>query len=159
MAAQNLAYVYVIGSPEGPCKVGYTVATARRLKEIQKAETRRIDIFGKWPVGHAKALAVERYAHWLLRDKQISGEWFDVTPEEASGAVSRATRAGVDPDYPLPRVDMIGRGLGCGEHIATKFPKGTRERIRSALETDEHQADLIRAAVEAELQRRQKPKP
>jgi hypothetical protein len=158
-AIENWAYVYVIGSQSGPCKVGYSVDTERRLKDIQRPKTQRIQIFGKWPLGHATALAVERYAHWLLRDKQISGEWFDVTAEEAADAVSRAVREGVDPDYPLPRVDLIGRALGCGEHIATKFPQRTRERIRGVLAASEHQADLIREAVEAELKRREKPKP
>lgn len=153
---ENLAYVYVIGSSGGPCKVGYSVDTERRLRDLQRPRTQRITVFGKWPIGHAAALSVERYAHWLLREKQISGEWFDVTAEEAADAVSAAIHEGVDPDYPLPRVDMIGRALGCGENIHTKYPQGTRERIRSALASDEHQADFIRAAVEAELKRRER---
>lgn len=155
-AVKNLAYVYVIGSPNGPTKVGYSVDTERRLKNLQRPITQRIQIFGKWPVGYSSALAVERYAHWLLREKQISGEWFDVTPDEASEAVARAVNEGVDPNYPLPRIDLLGRELLCGEHIATKFPQGTRERIRGALGDGEHQANLIRAAIETELKRRER---
>lgn len=155
---ENLAYVYVIGSQNGPTKVGYSVDTERRLKSIQRPKTQRIQVFGKWPVGHASALAVERYAHWLLRDKQISGEWFNVTPDEASEAVYRAVNEGVDPNYPLPRIDLIGRRLLCGEHITTKYPQRTRERIRAVLADGEHQADLIREAVENELERRERSK-
>lgn len=157
---KNLAYLYVIGADSGPCKVGYSVAPKRRLADLQRPETRQLFICGSWPVGHAQALATERYAHWLLREHQVSGEWFDVPSEIAGDAVSRALHEGVDPDYPMPRVDMLGRALGCGEVIATKYPAGTRARIRAQLTADQHQAEFIRDAIEAELKRRErKPKP
>jgi hypothetical protein len=43
---------------------------------------------------------------------------------------------------------------GENEQVMARFPAGTLDRIKAALIQGEKQADFIRSAVEAELQRR-----
>ncbi len=53
----------------------------------------------------------------------------------------------------------MGRKHINDEAISARFPQGTLARIKAALRKAESQAELIRQAVEAELDRREKLKP
>jgi hypothetical protein len=50
----------------------------------------------------------------------------------------------------------VGRKLRWPERIGAKFPPGTLARITRVLEKGEVRLDFIRAAVEAELERRER---
>lgn len=158
---QETAFVYAIGSTNGPTKIGYSLMPKKRLEVFRKKAKRDLEIFGTWPVGAAIALHVERYAHWLLRDKHITGEWFSCNRDEALDAIRRAATEDHDPNYAIPRIDTVGREIKGGVTIPTKYPRGTRERLLNV--SPGAYADFIRAAVaeklereEAELERRER---
>lgn len=157
-ARQAVTYLYVFGAEVGPSKVGQSTCPPRRLKQLQAKHPERIVVAGTWPVGGRVALATERYVHWLLRERHVHGEWFDAPREEIVAAIETALRVGPDPEYPMPRADMLARGIGSGEHLSVKHPKGTKARIDDLLAADEHRADFIREAVEREITRRSKAK-
>lgn len=154
------AYLYVLGVPGGPHKIGYSYRPEARVKAMAREGHQGVFLAGQWPVGARIVQAAERYVHWLLRDRHLKNEWFNVTREEAEDAVRRAMTPEVLNS--LDRYDMIppltqpDKGLKYGEYVRTKFPAGTRGRIVAALNPGEQQADMFREAVEAELRRREK---
>jgi hypothetical protein len=50
----------------------------------------------------------------------------------------------------------VGRKKRWSEDMQARFPEGTFERITAALKEGEDRTDFVRAAVEAELRRREK---
>jgi len=156
--ASEDAYVYAIGSRSGPVKIGYSTDPAKRLKTLQAKSDCELFVLGKWAIHGRRALCIERYVHWLLRDKHFTGEWFNASREEAAEAVRLAmAEEDLDQVYPIPRVWTMRRQLRDGENITTKFPKGTRARLHAACGDD--YAEFVRSTVEAELKRRERQKP
>jgi len=150
MAAEH-AYLYVVGTTDGPTKIGYSMAPANRLKAYQR-EGRKAFLAGQWPVGRRIALTAERYVHWQLREHHIRGEWFNVTQETAAKAIEAALAksAEFDPEQRIPSLDIHG------SH--SRLPAGTLDRIDLALDqgANEKRSDFIRDAIERELKRRQR---
>jgi len=84
------AYVYVIGPADGPQKIGKADDVAHRRRMLQSASAHDLSVSFALPVNRDMALDVERRAHWLLREDRLRGEWFNITPAEARGAVEQA---------------------------------------------------------------------
>src|SRR6185312_11306163 len=127
--ANLISYIYIVSIEDGPTKVGHTMDTARRMKQLQALfPWRELFLAGKWPVGASIAHATERYVHWLLRKSHISGEWFDASREEVVAAIEKGLRGEVNHYDMIPPIGHIAQGLNTGEFISTKFPRGTRER-------------------------------
>jgi hypothetical protein len=152
----DTSYIYVMGleTGDGPCKVGRSMDTAKRVKMLSAQYGKNLIVMGKWPVGAYLALQVERYTHWLLRDRHYSGEWFSVTASEAAAAIEQAVNAPITDKLLLPPIDVPGRKILNGEHIAVKFPSGTRAAISNIMGGADGRADFIREAVEREIARR-----
>lgn len=158
---ENFAYLYVLGIPGGPYKIGYSYSPEDRVRAMIRAGHKGAFLCGQWPMETRVVQAAERYVHWLLRDRRLKNEWFNVTRGEAEDAVRKA----LEPEA-LNALDVIPSGTlpdkrsgyGEGDYVRTKFAVGTRERIRAALRPGEYPADLHRAAVEAELRRRERDK-
>lgn len=155
MADRNTVYIYIFGMEDGPSKVGYSIDTARRVKQIQAEHGEKITVTGKWPVGARIALGVERYVHWLLRDYHYSGEWFSAPYDVIAEAIQKALAGEVDMSHLIPRIDIVARGWNQAEYIGTKYPRGTRERFRALLDK-RHHGEFVRAAVLSELARRER---
>lgn len=85
--------VYVLGPEDGPQKVGVSNDLRRRLVSIQNGNHLDLCIAAAFPVQRSEARMVEKFAHRLLWEFKIRGEWFDVTPEQAAAAVMRAVAA------------------------------------------------------------------
>lgn len=159
-----MSFVYVIGHDIGPQKIGFTDDLAYRLKCLQRQEgSRALAVFKAYEVPSAEALKAERMAHWLLRDKMVRSEWFDVTPQEAAAAVEKAVARDYTATDAVPPVQPRGRVLW-PEHAMGRFPKGTFARIE-ALVGSSDRSDFFREAVaekleraEAELERRERKK-
>lgn len=151
----DIAYIYVMGIEGGPSKIGHSLSPERRKVQIEREENCRVVVTGKWDVGFARALAVERYIHWLLRDKHIRGEWFSASQDEIVEAVETALSKGFHDGYVVPALDRAARGMTYGQYISTKFPDQTKERIAVVLSEAETHAHFIREAVERELERRE----
>ena len=92
VALTSRAFVYVIGDPEGPQKVGVANDVTKRLASLQTGNPRPLACASFFEIQN-DAGEVERYAHWLLRDQKVRGEWFNVTPAEAASAVAEAKSA------------------------------------------------------------------
>jgi hypothetical protein len=87
------AYVYVIGAEDGPQKIGVAIDPQERCRMFQTANHVLLKISLSIPVSRNQARYVERYAHWLLEDKHVRGEWFDVSPDEARQVIETAAKA------------------------------------------------------------------
>ncbi len=97
--------VYIIGSHHGPKKIGVASDLMRRLAFIQTSSPVRLKILAEVLMATDVAVKVEAYAHWLLRDAHITGEWFNVLTDDAVKAVKSA-------------VDAVARG-----ETARKLPR------------------------------------
>jgi hypothetical protein len=82
--------VYVIGPDVGPQKIGISINPTKRLGDIKKGVTGDISVVAVVDPGDRSAAEIEMRAHWLLRGQRLSGEWFDVTRDEAVSAVNQA---------------------------------------------------------------------
>ena len=93
----QLSYLYVIGSETGPQKVGISYNPAQRLRSIINDPShefgRDLDLVSARRIDRASARKAERYAHWVLRDHHVKGEWFSATLDEAKTAIEAAGHA------------------------------------------------------------------
>ena len=83
--------LYVMGSTIGLTKIGIAQDPCARLRTIQGAAGIRLSLV------HSSdktldARAIEAAAHKLLAEKRKTGEWFDVSPDEAVEALAEAAR-------------------------------------------------------------------
>lgn len=82
------AFVYVASAGDQRQKVGISIDPAKRLADLSGACGYRLTLVSQREA--VDALAVEKMAHWLLRQHQLHGEWFEVDAAKADDAVSRA---------------------------------------------------------------------
>ena len=92
---------------------------------------------------------IEVTAHWLLADFENGREWFNVSAAQALDAVRRATVMVDSGHIPHSRFSYLRRKAKSAEQDA---------RVRAALFKGESMKHFYDRAVEAELQRREKPK-
>jgi len=147
-------FVYVIGIEGGPTKVGRSCSIPRRLYEIEREECAAVFLAGAWPWGPTLALAVERYSHWMLRQHQYRGEWFNVSCDEAIAIVSKAMSTDLCVLQTLPPIDAVGPKSKFPELFQTRYPAGTIGRIKTLLGDDPDPSSFIRGAVDREIRRR-----
>lgn len=83
-------HIYVIGSPSGPFKIGIATNLKGRLSSIQTGSPVKVSVIHVVIVPREDAISVEGHAHKLLHAHRMSGEWFNVSSEDAKGAVIRA---------------------------------------------------------------------
>ena len=140
--------IYVMGVAGGPHKIGICNDVKLRLYHVRRDEgSQGIVLFETFELSQRKAIAAERYAHWLLREKQFRGEWFNVDLAEALNTVKTAIAAdfsGIDILPPLTTPSM------------PRLPAGTLDRIDAVLDEGENRAAFIRGAIEKELKRRER---
>ncbi|WP_286963561.1 GIY-YIG nuclease family protein [Methylobacterium sp.] len=167
MARAAAAHLYVIGSRRGPHKVGVSANPRKRLSQLQTGTASLLILKRTTATPIAEPEAVERYAHWLLRESAVRGEWFRVTEEAAWVALTAAVEAIAKglrvPEPPKPEPKKRGRPLNEHEPVLIRFVPGTKERVRAVLEEGEDHASFVRTAVDEKIARRlrqaRKPKP
>jgi hypothetical protein len=94
------AFVYVIQSGEdGPVKIGSAGRPSKRIANLQTSSWQ--DLFLRAVVPAFRSVAVEQAAHILAREHSIRGEWFDLSPSEATWFVLEAMRVQGDEPKPL----------------------------------------------------------
>jgi hypothetical protein len=81
-------FVYVISSPFGYQKVGWTIDLQTRLRTLSTAHPEPLTLHDAWEVDYGPS--IEGRAHVILAPHRRSGEWFLVLPEAAVEAVARA---------------------------------------------------------------------
>lgn len=82
--------VYVIGSAQGPQKIGVSDNLTSRVINLQAGKQARLAVVFSQERPRGDARLIERAAHDLLAAKRAEGEWFNVTIDEAIEAVSLA---------------------------------------------------------------------
>ena len=147
------SYVYVIGDPNGPQKIGMARDPKNRLASLRTANMAVLVLVVAVPVSRELVGAAEHYAHWLLRDNHARGEWFSVSPQVAERAVNDAIVAVLEGK----RAPSVPFGGGGGrkklwtEHVNLTLPKGAKIAMDAALLSGEDRLDLIRSGIDREL--------
>lgn len=154
-AEPTQCWVYIIGPSQGPVKVGHSGAPESRVRQLQPKSYERLILLGAYPVGQARALAVERYAHWLLREHALGGEWFNTTVEVAAQAIHDAIATDVHPNCPMPEYVVHPKELRGGKYMRTKLSHDMAQAVHEA-SGGQHSA-FIREAVAEKLERENKP--
>jgi hypothetical protein len=83
-------HIYIIGTESGPFKIGVATNLRDRLGSIQTGSHCKLAIMHSVPVEYADAILVERYVHKKLHAFRLSGEWFNVSLDDAKAALSHA---------------------------------------------------------------------
>lgn len=84
-------HVYVAKGDGYGCKIGRSIQPVVRVGAVAKDVDFPVTLaFASAPLEDASA--VELLAHWLIRDRHIKGEWFDVETHQAVAAVNEASR-------------------------------------------------------------------
>ena len=79
-------YVYVIQGEHGHAKIGVSADPGSRLAALQTGSSCPLSIVWCSRVA-GDAYAVEQEAHAMLAAHRLAGEWFDINPEGAIGAI------------------------------------------------------------------------
>ena len=79
----NSSYIYVIGDTSKPYKIGFTKNPDKRLKSLQTGNPRKLSMLYKEKINENEIKYIEKQIHKELKRKQISGEWFDISLEDA----------------------------------------------------------------------------
>lgn len=78
-------YVYVIGFDlkKSPSKVGIASNPVQRMSGLQTAHHQRLILGGSWRLpAREMARSLELAFHETQKCSRLSGEWFDLTPEQ-----------------------------------------------------------------------------
>jgi antitoxin ChpS len=94
------AHVYIVAEWDGPRKIGISDKPADRMLAL-RAGRAPLSIIATYPREGGDAALVEQVAHWLLREKSLGGEWFDVGDAEAVAAVGEAIALVDSGDWPM----------------------------------------------------------
>ena len=82
--------VYIIGTMDGPKKIGMSGNFQQRLAHIRHGMPYRVFLLEEWAMDRVVAYAVEKIAHAMLWDDHMNGEWFNVDLPEAGWCIDRA---------------------------------------------------------------------
>lgn len=78
-------YLYVIGPNNGSrVKLGFSKNPEQRLKTLQTAQPEKLLLHYKEKFTEQQIRLYERTLHRELAHHRLSGEWFALTPEEAT---------------------------------------------------------------------------
>ncbi len=151
----DTTYVYVLGIPGGPYKIGHSRTPRLRAMAARREGRGPACVVREWEVNRYRvARAAEAYAHWLLRDRHYQSEWFNVTEAEAIAAVEHALRPEAVEAYDarevIPAITQSRKG---DEMFSLKLAKGTAARIGAVIGKPRGHSDYVRAAVEEKLAR------
>ena len=84
-------FVYVIAArPEGPCKIGFSVNPTKRLRQLQTGHPEILRIHHVQGFEEKRAKLIERIIHRTISYKRQTGEWFDLSVEDAVAEVEFA---------------------------------------------------------------------
>lgn len=90
--AEKCGNLYVIRSASGPVKVGHSEKPHLRVSHLQAATLEHLTLEYVHPVFYPTRMFAEKYAHELLWQRRIRGEWFDVEVDQAVAAIRLAVK-------------------------------------------------------------------
>lgn len=106
-----MSRVYIVSRLGGPRKIGIAADPVKRLVGLQTGSPEPLALEYQatasssehaWASSKKLAFVVECGAHSRLRDRHISGEWFNVSLDEALAALDQAARQHGVALEPLP---------------------------------------------------------
>jgi T5orf172 domain len=113
-------FIYVITDGRGLCKIGITTNPNARLAQLQYQSAAPLSF--AW-IGAPKeqTIAIERSVHGMLAQYRRNGEWFEVAPDAAVGAIHAAAFRRNLPvlDLDLDKAEQIRQ---IGYQLATNKP-------------------------------------
>ena len=85
-------FIYVISAEDGTGyqKIGFSQNVEKRLSSIQTGNPTRLKVHYTQEVPKEKVRLLEKKIHQTIKHNKVSGEWFDLTPEEAIAEVEFA---------------------------------------------------------------------
>lgn len=85
------SYIYVVSLSEmGPVKIGYSASPERRLKQLQTGQASKLSLNYTEAISGDRVRMMEKILHETNRHRRISGEWYDLTVEDAILEVKHA---------------------------------------------------------------------
>ena len=137
--------VYVIGSDDGPVKIGLAYSARNRRGDLQVGSPAVLRVFGEVSTGDHAASDIEKAVHFSLRATHIRGEWFDVSPERALEAI----RSQVEHFVPVP--DQRKR-IGRRQPFHFRMDSDLLERLsRVAAEMHMSKTEIVEAGIDMRL--------
>jgi hypothetical protein len=143
--------VYVIGSDEGPYKIGVAGDLRGRLAGLQTGSHAKVSVLFSVQVPAVDALRIERRAHKALEGDRLSGEWFQTTLDAAVSSIKEATLYAASnpraaPRGTKPRRDGSDIIKVPGLEVSTKVTK--EEYIAAKREPPVKQGDDLERVVQ-----------
>jgi len=90
--------VYLLINDEGKYKIGFSERKIeKRIKELQTGSHSEIRVVQEYETDNARQ--VETIMHRFFRSKRISGEWFELTLDEAADFKSRCAKIDTNIKY------------------------------------------------------------
>lgn len=83
-------FIYVIGNNENRQKIGFTNNPLRRLKTLQTGNPDKLYLHHFVEIPDEKKRIFERKIHSEISYKRITGEWFNISAEDAKLALDHA---------------------------------------------------------------------
>jgi hypothetical protein len=118
-------FVYVISSPLGYQKIGWSKAPDDRLEILSIAHPEPLELYCTWLCD--KATQVELTAHAMLAAHRANGEWFKVDPDHAACTVMLAISE-VLARKPWQRQPRIA--LPVARHQGVRWTSERKDRLR-----------------------------
>lgn len=85
------SFLYVVRGDHGRVKIGITSNCNARLAQLQTGSAHPLE-FAWIGAPQGQAVGIEYDAHQMLASYRRNGEWFEVTPDAAVGAISAAAQ-------------------------------------------------------------------
>ena len=79
----KISYLYIIGSKDGPYKMGFSVNPNRRLKQLQTGHSLDLLVHYIKEVDRALVKYLEYLLHKEIGRFKIRGEWYDMPLDQA----------------------------------------------------------------------------
>lgn len=146
--------LYVMGSTIGLTKIGISDDPSARLRTIQGASGIRLSLVHSSDKTQ-DARAIEAAAHKLLAEKRRTGEWFDVSPEDAVEALAEASRIVEERRRNKRRP---GRPLEHGERLERVQVLLTRQQVDAAQSEADKTGVSISSVIRAWIEKGRKRK-
>ena len=80
----------MIGDTASPYKIGFTKDPDKRLKTLQTGNPKKLQIHYKEMISENEVKYIEKQIHAELKRKQVSGEWFNISLDDAISEVKYA---------------------------------------------------------------------
>jgi predicted GIY-YIG superfamily endonuclease len=78
-----IMFIYIIGSTNGPYKIGFSKNPETRLRSLQTGNSDKLKVLYTENIDKSSVRFVENRIHSNLKHRQIKGEWFNIPLESA----------------------------------------------------------------------------